>query len=580
MTGTNRTARPAGDHTMHTMLWTLWRAILIEFWRLLILSICVLVTVVAFAATVKPLADGKLTADQAIRFMLYAIPPMLSYTLPFAGGFAATLTYHRFTAENEITAAHAGGVSHKRLLFPALASGMILAAGLWGLNDRVIPHFLVRMEEMITRDFARLMVNSLRQGESATIAGTEIHADQVDQVAPEDGSPVRQQFLLTGVAMVETNSRGDVVIDGTARHAWIQILPVWALNATDRTRIGDDAESAVVLKFIDVTIYRNGAPQSADPLVPPAIAIPNMFQDDPKFLTGTQLRELLKDPDRMSFVDRKRVALARMMAAGESYSGFGSTLTGGRPVAFTAPDGSSVRVLGSTVGTAGSAWRVEPLRESGRVEVEVARSDGRTTDRLTATQATLTLQLSGGDDPLASSAVSGTASRYELTLTGVRVLADRTGEGATDLAATSYRDLSPLDDPMPGYLAMPSAELLAVARSAPPGTAIRVEADGLAEEIAHLEREILSKSQERWALSVSCLVMVLLGAVMAMRLKDATPLVVYLWSFFPALVSVIVTESGQQATHTHGVWGLPLLWAGVVGLGYLLVFTFRRMARL
>lgn len=564
---------------MPPMLWTLWRAILIEFWRLLILSTGVLVTVVAFAATVKPLADGKLTADQAIRFMLYAIPPMLSYTLPFAGGFAATLAYHRFAAENEITAAHAGGVSHKRLLFPALVSGLLLAGGLWSLNDRVIPHFLVRMEEMITRDFARLMVNSLRQGESARIGGTEIHADQVDQVAPEAGSSVRQQFLLTGVAMVETDRQGEVTIDGTARHAWIQILPVWALNAADRARIGDDAESAVVLKFIDVTIYRNGAPQSADPLVPPAIAIPNMFKDDPKFLTGSQLRELLEDPDRMSFVDRRRVALARMMAANESYSAFGSTLMGGRPVALAAPDGSSVRVLGSTVVTAGSAWRVEPLRETGRVEVEITRPDGRT-DRLTAAEAALTLRISAGDDPLAASSGSGSASRYELALAGVRVLADRAGVGATELAETSYRDLTPIDDPMPGFLAMPSAELLEVAQASPEGTAVRVEADGLAEEIAHLEREVLSKSQERWALSASCLVMVLLGAVMAMRLKDATPLVVYLWSFFPALVSVMVTESGQQATHSHGVWGLPLLWAGVIGLGGLLVFTLRRLARL
>jgi lipopolysaccharide export LptBFGC system permease protein LptF len=122
--------------------------------------------------------------------------------------------------------------------------------------------------------------------------------------------------------------------------------------------------------------------------------------------------------------------------------------------------------------------------------------------------------------------------------------------------------------------------LLEEAASAQEGSAVRSEATGLAEEITSLEREVLSKSQERWALSASCLVMVLLGAVMAMRLKDATPLVVYLWSFFPALISVVVTESGQQATHSHGVWGLPLLWAGVFGLGGLLLFTFRRMARL
>jgi lipopolysaccharide export LptBFGC system permease protein LptF len=566
---------------MDPMLWTLWRAILIEFWRLMLLSTAVLVTVVAFAATVKPLADGKLTADQAVRFMFYAVPPMLAYTLPFAGGFAATLAYHRFASENEITAAHAGGVSHRRILVPALASGVLLAAGLFVLNDRVIPRFLVQMERMITRDFARIMVNSLQQGESARIGNTEIHADFVEQRPPEQGSPVRQQFLLAGVAMVETDNDGFVTIDGTSKRAWILMMPVWALDTADRERIGEDAETAVILKFVDVTVHRNGVPQSADLLVPPAIPIPSMFRDDPKFRSNAELREVSANPDLMDVVDRRRVALARMMAADRSFGDFAEDLRAGRPIVMTAPDGSQVRVLGSALGSQGARWVIEPLRESGAVEVEVVGPSG--TDRLTAASARLTLQTAVQDDPLAGRA-AGDATRFVLDLEGVRVLGAG-ADGSTEIAGTTYRDLWPARDPVPALLALNSEELIArvredAAAGEPPGPMVADAADRLEREVGSMRREILSKMQQRLAMSGSCVVMVFLGAVMAMRLKDATPLVVYLWSFFPALFAVLITETGQEATHDHGLYGLPLLWAGVLGLGAFALLVYRRMARL
>lgn len=92
----------------------------------------------------------------------------------------------------------------------------------------------------------------------------------------------------------------------------------------------------------------------------------------------------------------------------------------------------------------------------------------------------------------------------------------------------------------------------------------------LKDKIQELEREILSKVHERWAMSGTCLVMAVAGAVTAMRLGSALPLMVYLWSFFPALVGVITIMAGQQLTHDHGAPGLVVLWGGV---GLLVVYT-------
>ena len=71
----------------------------------------------------------------------------------------------------------------------------------------------------------------------------------------------------------------------------------------------------------------------------------------------------------------------------------------------------------------------------------------------------------------------------------------------------------------------------------------------------------------------------ILGAVMALRLRDALPLTVYVWAFFPALVAMVAISGGQQMTFKHGAIGLVLLYAGVLALSIYAAWSFRRVAR-
>jgi lipopolysaccharide export LptBFGC system permease protein LptF len=95
----------------------------------------------------------------------------------------------------------------------------------------------------------------------------------------------------------------------------------------------------------------------------------------------------------------------------------------------------------------------------------------------------------------------------------------------------------------------------------------------------NLQREITSKQHERLAMAVSCLVMVLTGAVTAMKLRDSMPLIVYLWSFFPAIGTLIFISSGQQMTHGSGLIGIPVLWGGVILLAVYTLLTLRTLQR-
>lgn len=565
------------------MLWTLWRSISFEFWRLLLLTTAVVVATIAFAVTVKPLADGKLSADQALKFMVLAIPPMLAYATPFAAGFAATLALHRMASENEVIAAYASGISHKRFLVPSLVSGLMLGGIIFGLNDQVIPRFLKEMERMVTQDFAKIFVGSLRNGESARIGDNEIHADVVQRVDPDPGSPVMEQYMLGGVAIVKADRNGVVTIDGTARRAWIQIRPVWSLNDEDRARIGDDDATAVLMKFIDLTIDRDGSPINVDPFTLPAFPIPRVFNDDPKYMTGAEMVRLKSDPDQMGYIDAKRIDLAKGIASIDVYRNIRERVRRGESIELSTPAGQRVTILAGGFSATAEAWTLLPDPVTGTIEIQISDPVSGRTDRLRAGQAKISPERARTNDPLSTPAFNKPTLSFTLDMQEVMILGmDGT---RTEQSGTQYTGLRFDTDPLDGLLEIPSYELLdhAVAytnASSPAYAEFLVKpAQRLRANIDELQREIVSKQHERWAMSLAAFVMVLAGSVIALRLRDAQPLVVYMWSFFPALGTIILIASGQEAVHDRGPVALPFVYIGVLALLLYTLVSFRKLAR-
>src|SRR5436189_6437075 len=124
------------------MPWLLYRYILRDLLRVVGLTASVLVTVIAFGATIKPLAnDTLLDAAQTAKYLGLAIVPMLQFALPFAAGFGATLSLHRMTIDNEIQAMSASGISYRRILLPSAALGLTLTLVMVVLTQWVLPQF-------------------------------------------------------------------------------------------------------------------------------------------------------------------------------------------------------------------------------------------------------------------------------------------------------------------------------------------------------------------------------------------------------------------------------------------------------
>ncbi len=586
---------------------TYWRFILFELFKLLALTSAIIVTVGAFALALKPFADGKIGAIDALYFMMYASIPMLQYALPFAAGFAATLTYHRLAQDNELTACYAGGISHRAILIPSVALGLLCSISLFLLADQAIPRLLLKTQELITRDASRIISAAVEKREALTLPDSKggrraLFAEQFTRPQGPPPAPAYDYFILTGVLAVELDTKGQVLKEASAKRA-----DVWLYRQTEETDAGAvRGITTVVMKLSDTvgSITSKGTFDLTS--ATQVFKIPDQLVDNPKFLSWSQMEDVRAKPELMQELDRRRRELAAAVAERQIISlldadlrddgqailrdSIGKTVTirsagtqppdlGGYPLK---PARRTTKVRdASESGDADTAYiEIATTMADGSIRLQLAKSAeiSRTKVAADAGQSTLDIRLkevsTTGPKPAGQAAldeVSGDAA------TGDDVAGERSEYTLTNLV--------PANDPLPQLLKLSIAELLdspQVQVAAPGGTVtkgpLKRARDTLASETASTLREITSKQQERLAASIACLVTIVAGAIMAMRLKDSLPLPVYLWSFLPALGALFSIAGGQSVTYRNGNAGLLLLYGGIALLLAWTVLQYRKLA--
>jgi len=534
---------------------TIWRHATLDLWRLMAVSAAVLIAVVAFAVTIRPLSEGKLDPVDALKFMALAIIPMSVYALPFAGGFAATLVHHRMSQENELTAAHAGGISHKRLLVPALVSGLTLAIVHGGLSDQVVPRFLRQMEQLISFDIPRLMLSRLNRGETIAFEGTQIFAERAEAFSTTDlgerAGEADSVLLLAKPAFMRLENQGTIQSVMTAARAWVFVYYGGGGGVPGATSVVIKPEK------LSVSSGSGAIAQAGDAEL--SYVIPGALADDPKFHTLGELSALRDTPEAFNFIDNRRRHLVFKIANVRALDAMNDSLRESGEITLSTPEGGWVRVEAERLSPRG--WQRHIAPPQGR-QILVTRSiPGGPVESFSAENA----QIRG----LIGTNETNRELRYTLDMQSVMTL-DAQGESTGRRAVLLIDDLRTDETELGRLDEMGCKELMGEVRPLierpDPIRYLVPEYEDLKKKVRELEREITSKQHERVATSASCLVMVLLGSVIAMRLRDAMPLQVYLWSFFPALGTIVTISMGQQVTHELGIIGVPLIWAGVIGL--------------
>lgn len=104
----------------------------------------------AIARRISDLAGKGLGWDVIGEVFVLSLPHIVALTLPMAVLVSVLFTFSSLTADNEVTALKASGVSLVRLLAPLLGAGVVLAGILLWFNDDVLPDANHRLKNVLT----------------------------------------------------------------------------------------------------------------------------------------------------------------------------------------------------------------------------------------------------------------------------------------------------------------------------------------------------------------------------------------------------------------------------------------------
>lgn len=549
---------------------------------MIVLSTGVLVAVIAFAAAIKPISDGRLTVLTAAKFIALAIPPMLAYALPFASGFASTMVHHRMAQDNEITAAQAGGVSHRVLLVPAAVTALVLAGLLALLNESVIPRFLREMERTVKRDMSQWLASEIPKGRAVDFNNITVYADAAKSYGRDPASGATNRLALARtMAIVTDRKTGDVTREIAAERADLWFYPAGTIvSKIDASR---RELSEITIRVRNGTIIENGNINSVQVQDDAELAwmVPDMLRDNPKFFSYSQLRELRDRPEGINWIEEERKTLALCLAEKAVVRDIRGAIERDRAVTFMDAHGRPVLLRSGGLGPTSTSgkWEIKPAKVGGDIEVEFEREpeNGRPARLFIASEA-------GRLETSVSWQGASKRLVIKLVLEKARSrAADQQDQLGAERAVLPISNLSLAGGPEQKFLNLSSWELLDEARyEAAAGRAdeqVTRAAGVLEQSVTRMMRLVTSKQHERWAMAASCFVMVITGGVTALRLSRRLPLTVYLWTFFPALACIATISGGQQTVAEVGLAGLPLLWGGVVGLTLYTLVVYRVLAR-
>ncbi len=555
------------------MPWTLYRFIVTELLKLLALSAIVLVLLVSTAAAIKPLIDGILDPASLAMFIGFTSPTMLQFALPFAAAFAATLVFSRMTADNEIMACSAGGLSYLSILLPVLYLGMLLMLGLFHLSNTVAPNFNQRAASVLQKDLIRVMVNQLQRGQAFKSGKTVIYADTAEEHEPTAeeidrvmaaGSrlPPFRTITLRNVAVSILGDQSQVVREGTARTANIFMF-----------RDGRKTLATAYLQDVSYFDAQRGDLLYMQQSEWVALPIDSPLRDKPQFLTRAQLRGLAENPEGFDKVARAKQRLVRAVARAELLANID-------------------RGLQPSTG------------QSGNASVELS-GYGEERYRLTAAQVRATeagLDLTGGVR-VELRRGAGVVRYFEARSALVNARQD---EFDTEpMAMIELREARVVDPRLTGRGTEHASLMLPAARWPTPILTVHQQANlktleaqaaqqfggdarvqkalnSLRHESFRLVRELTSQLHIRGASAVTCLLVLVLGAVLSMRLRGRSPLVVFFWSFMLTLAVVILTHTGRTVVMDNRLpmtIGAAAIWLGNAALLGVTTWQFLRLRR-
>lgn len=496
---------------------TLFLYIFKDLLKFFLLAAAGLAAIMSFGGLLKPLTKQGLDIGQVGSMLSYMMPAMTTYSLPIAALFATTMVYGRLTADNELTACRAGGISWLGIASPAVLLGLVVAIFSLLFLCFIVPFFTLQVERVIYSNIAQLVANRIERTNEISFDGFTIYADAADLPPAPPDDPALQIVRLINPTVVTLNRPSDE--DPFLRKPKEFFT---AREAIAYFRESPDGDAMLEVELIGGAQFPRELASGTQVTVGVTrfgpVPIESQIRENPKFMNINQLKAMLVNPARSNDVaDILRQGVREHQTA--VYAGAIVTRLNGPSRSFTFQSGDERTTI-----VAGD----EPAEVDGSHIVIRYGPDP---------------QVVGFTEINGASTLIGRAEEIRI---GVRPsydgeafdvdleLRNATIQAGADVTARSSFPRS-MRVPMP-------ASIRQIDRPLTGGKLL----EDLQHKLARLKNEIWAEIHARISFGFSCLVLVVVGCALGILFRSGNFLSAFAVSVIPAVLCVALIVTGQH----------------------------------
>jgi lipopolysaccharide export LptBFGC system permease protein LptF len=527
-----------------TMVFTLHRYILWELLKVFGLAAVALTLMLSLGSLLRPLQDYGVGPEQVIKLLSYFLPITLTFVLPIAALFAASLVYGRFACDNELDACKASGVGLWTLIYPVLVLAILVAIATLFLSFYVVPNYVLRAEKAIKADAKQILFRNLqRKGSYELPSGSRSYRIHADAVNPEKNE-------IEGVVVAEVkNKQAKKII--TARRAVVNIEP--QKNITQVKIIAYDAHQF------------DEQQQGYSSTLSIGGELGSSLADKIKFKEIDEMKRIRSDPMRFypvsKLANQAYLQLAVEMLAAE----ISEKLKGGSEIQLQ-NDATLIRFTANSCKTNKDAQ----TELSGNVvvaEYDAKKKSSQPDYTYRSSSAVIEVQNSP-TGPLVEMNVTGTPewTRPDGTKNWSTQHVIRNLELPPNIRQKLGTDILQAIATMPVLLKQPSANLIA-------------QQARLKYEIYTDIRDINIEINSRLVFGIACISLILIGAGLGIIFKGGHLLTAFGASAIPAAVLIVCIVMGKNLADRFGFIGILLMWGSLVILTMMTFVIYRKLLR-
>jgi len=520
--------------------------------------------IMSFVALLRPLTQNGLDGSQVLLLIRYFMPAMSTYSIPVAALFATTVVYGRMSADNEITACRASGISFGWMTMPAILLGILVGIMSLFLLCFTVPNATMRGEQVIYSNLAKLIAHQIEQTHQTGLGDFTVFAQEASLPPADPQHPDEQVVVLRGpLIMTYYTPPGMPPGYHCAKEFWSSGKATAFIHEN-----ADDSSAQLTVALDDgVTFPRDFAEtKTSSGAVSTAIfgpvAIPSPLAQKTKFMSVYELEDLRKDPSRGKDVkavlndfireDQASALLQRLAQDLQSPAGR-CELHSGEDTYFLSANPAAVTIRGSAMTITGNP--IQFRQESG----------GQI--RLTAT------------GPLCNLGVSTDPDNDQAFITlDIKDAKVDSGELANS-APLSRKFAVPLPPDIAAY------KFRTVDQYRGGTIRNRGALKKLLFAYTDLANHIISELNGRLAFVVSCLFLVVVGSSLGMMFRSGNFLTAFAVSVIPAMLSTVLIVTGQHTVEAtpkdlllqqnNITTGISVIWSGnaVIAIGAIILFT-------